>query len=246
MITKNRIENYVFDDQTHKALFKLSSNKIFDSIDFPIASGKEAITFYGHLQDTPLVAKIYKMETSNFKNLGQYIDGDYRFKNASKEKRDLFLVWANKEFKNLTLALKNGVSCPIVIGKEKNIIIMSFIGEGEKAYPKLNEVDFDLDVVYPQIIDNYARLLYGAKLVHADFSAFNILINPNDQKITIIDMGQAVVWSHPKAKEFLKRDIINIVNFLKKKFKKLEITNDFFLEDLKKKEEEIYGRDNKS
>ena len=174
--------------------------------------------------------------------MNKYIKGDFRFRNVSSDKRDLFMVWASKEFKNLSLALRHKVKCPVVIAKEKNIIIMSFIGENDKPYPRLNEIDFDLDVVYSQLIENYAKLLYCAKIVHADFSAFNIMINPETYEITIIDMGQAVTYSHPKAKEFLKRDIINIVDFLVKKFPKLEITYDMFLEDLKKKKVELYGR----
>ena len=242
MLVNKKIENYVFDDSTHKALFKLSSNNIITSIDMPISSGKEAVTFLGHLENTPLVAKIYKIETSNFKNMSQYIIGDYRFKNISGDKRDLFMIWASKEFKNLSLALKNDVSCPVVIAREQNILIMSFIGENDIPFPKLNEIDFVLGIVYNQIIENYTKLLYGAKIVHADFSAFNILINPNTFKITIIDMGQAVTYSHPKAKEFLKRDIISITDFLIKKFPKFEITYDMFLEDLKSKKVELYGR----
>ncbi|MDD3178212.1 MAG: AarF/UbiB family protein [Candidatus ainarchaeum sp.] len=242
MKINTKIENYVFDESTHKALFKLSSNNIITSIDSPISSGKEAITFLGHLEKTPLVAKIYKIETSKFKNMDQYIKGDFRFRNMSTDKRDMFMVWASKEFKNLTLALKYNVSCPVVIAREKNIIIMSFLGINDKSFPRLNEIDFDLDKIYPQLIDNYAKLLYGAKIVHADFSAFNILINPISQIISIIDMGQSVTYSHPKSKFFLKRDIINIVDFLSKKFPKIEITYDMFLEDLKKKKVELYGR----
>jgi len=245
MIEKRKVENYVFDNRTHETIFKLSKNGIIDTIDAPISSGKEAVTFIGYLKDTPLALKIYKIETSSFKNMDKYIIGDYRFKKISKDRRELFLLWASKEYKNLTLALRNNVKVPIVIAKEKNIIVMSFIGTKDGiAFPKLAEVEFDFDVVYPQIIDNYAKLLYGAKLVHADFSAFNILINPETEEITFIDMGQSVVYSHPLSKDFLKRDIVSITDFLNRKFKKKELTYDSVLDDIKRKKEELYGRDN--
>ncbi len=245
MIEKRKVEGYVFDNRTHEAIFKLSKNGIMDTIDSPISSGKEAITFLGYLNDTPLALKIYKVETSDFKNMDKYIIGDHRFKRISKDKRELFLIWASKEYKNLTLALRNNVKVPIVIAKEKNIIVMSFLGSKDGIpFPKLSEVKFSFDVVYPQIIENYAKLLYGAKIVHADFSAFNILINPETEEITIIDMGQAVVYSHPLSKDFLKRDIISITDFLNKKFKNKNITYESFLEDLKTKKEELYGRNN--
>jgi RIO kinase 1 len=244
MIDTKKIESYVFDNQTHESLFKLSSNNIIDSIESPIASGKEAITFLGHLGETPLVAKIYKVETSKFKNMEKYIKGDYRFKNLKKDKRDIILVWASKEYKNLTLALNNGVSCPVPIAREKNILIMSFIGKNDIPYPQLTKFKFDFEIVYPQLIENYAKMLYGAKLVHADFSAYNILIDPETQKITIIDVGQAVLQNHPKAKEFLKRDILNITEFLQKKYSEKDITPEKFLEDLKNKKTDLDGRDN--
>lgn len=244
MIDTKKIESYVFDKQTHEALFKLSSNNIIDSIESPIASGKEAITFLGHLGDAPLVAKIYKVETSKFKNMEKYIKGDYRFKNLKKDKRDIILVWASKEYKNLTLALNNDVCCPVPIAREKNILIMSFIGKDDIPHPQLVRSEFDYDIVYPQIIDNYAKMLYGAKLVHSDFSAFNILVDPETQKITIIDVGQAVLQNHPKAKDFLKRDILNITSFLQKKFPDKALSPEKFLEDLKNKKQEIYGRNN--
>lgn len=244
MIDTKKIESYVFDNQTHESLFKLSSNNIIDSIESPIASGKEAITFLGHLGETPLVAKIYKVETSKFKNMEKYIKGDYRFKNLKKDKRDIILVWASKEYKNLTLALNSGVSCPVPIAREKNILIMSFIGKNDIPYPQLTKFKFDFEIVYPQLIENYAKMLYGAKLVHADFSAYNILIDPETQKITIIDVGQAVLQNHPKAKEFLKRDILNITEFLQKKYSEKDITPEKFLEDLKNKKTDLDGRDN--
>lgn len=245
MIDTKKIESYVFDSQTHQSLFKLANNKVIDSIESPIASGKEAITFFGKLGDTPLVAKIYKKETSKFKNMEKYIKGDFRFKNVKNDKRDIVEIWASKEYKNLTLSLVNGVVCPVPIAREKNILIMSFIGENEISYPKLKEITFDYEIVYPQIIDNYAKMLYGAKLVHSDFSAYNILIDPNTQKITIIDVGQAVVLKHPKAKDFLKRDILNITDFLKRKFPKEEISPEKFLKDLKIKKEEIMKTEEK-
>jgi len=242
-----KIEGYVFDESTKNALFKLAHNNIIDSIDMPIASGKEAVTFLGHLNKSPVVAKIYKVSTSKFKNMDKYIKGDYRFRKVSKDKRDVFLVWASKEYKNLTLALRNNVSCPIVVAKESNVLIMSFIGDGDYPYPQLSKMkSFDFDVVYPQIIENYAKMLYGAKIVHSDFSAYNILINPDTQKIYIIDFGQAVIYSHPKSKDFLKRDIISITDFINRKFRKLNISYDIVLDDLKKKKEELYGRNNKS
>ena len=58
------------------------------------------------------------------------------------------------------------------------------------------------------------RLLYKeANLVHADLSEYNILIDPNDVTPILIDMGQSVTLEHPNAREFLNRDVQNILRF---------------------------------
>ena len=58
-----------------------------------------------------------------------------------------------------------------------------------------------------------------ANLVHADLSAFNVLIYRN--KPYVIDLGQGVLSKHPRALYFLRRDINNIVkhSFAKFSFK---------------------------
>ena len=58
---------------------------------------------------------------------------------------------------------------------------------------------------------NILRNVSKAKLVHADLSEYNILYHKNTQYI--IDVSQAVSRSHPKAKQYLARDIKNIINF---------------------------------
>jgi RIO kinase 1 len=49
-----------------------------------------------------------------------------------------------------------------------------------------------------------------AGLIHADLSEFNILFG---DRPFVIDMGQSVTTDHPRAFQFLKRDIANINHF---------------------------------
>jgi RIO kinase 1 len=61
------------------------------------------------------------------------------------------------------------------------------------------------------------ELLYTkANLVHGDLSEYNILIDPDTLEPIFIDMGQSVTLEHPRAQEFLRRDIENIVRYFKK------------------------------
>ena len=56
--------------------------------------------------------------------------------------------------------------------------------------------------------------MYEKKLVHADLSAFNIL--NFDEKPVFIDMSQSTTLEDVRFKEYLERDIRNVVNFFKK------------------------------
>jgi RIO kinase 1 len=58
-------------------------------------------------------------------------------------------------------------------------------------------------------------LFKKAKLVHGDFSEYNIFKTENG--LVLFDLGSAVDLEHPKAHEFLKRDIENISNFFVKR-----------------------------
>ena len=53
-----------------------------------------------------------------------------------------------------------------------------------------------------------------SNLVHGDFSPFNILWH--EERAVVIDVGQAVVQGHPKAEEFLVRDVTRLVEWANK------------------------------
>jgi RIO kinase 1 len=95
---------------------------------------------------------------------------------------------------------------------------MSFIGENGLPYVSMNlsqdANENDLDSLLTDI-----RKMYKAGLVHADISEYNVLMSDPP---TLIDLGQGVVLSHPRAKEFLERDVRNILAF----FGKLGIKRD--------------------
>ena len=60
------------------------------------------------------------------------------------------------------------------------------------------------------------RVLYQeCKLIHADFSEYNMLYWQN--KVYVIDVSQSVEHDHPHALDFLRRDIGNVNDFFKRK-----------------------------
>ena len=65
--------------------------------------------------------------------------------------------------------------------------------------------------LYIEVIGILRKLYQDCKLVHADFSEYNILIH--EGKIYVIDVSQAVEQDHPMSLEFLRRDCANINTF---------------------------------
>jgi RIO kinase 1 len=210
----------VFDKQTILRLGKLISDKVINQVDFPLSTGKEANIFRGTTPENELVAiKIYRTSTMTFKHIASYIEGDPRFAYGYKNRRDIIEEWAKKEFKNLDLLYRTKVRVPAPLKRLNNILVMEYIGDENKAAPMLKDVLLrNPQKIFDEIMTFITRM-YKARIVHADLSAFNILMFR--QKPYIIDVGQAVLLDHPTAMEFLKRDIHNIVHY----FKKYEIKN---------------------
>jgi RIO kinase 1 len=205
----------VFDKQTLLLLGKLISDDIIDQVDFPVSTGKEANIFRGTTPEKEFVAiKIFRTATMTFKHIASYIEGDPRFSYGYKNRREIIEEWARKEFKNLEVLRQAKVRAPAPIKCVHNVLIMEYIGDASKPAPMLKDVLLrNPEKVFEEIITFITRM-YKKKLVHADLSAFNILMFR--QKPYIIDVGQGVLLDHPSSLEFLKRDIHNIVHYFKK------------------------------
>jgi len=59
------------------------------------------------------------------------------------------------------------------------------------------------------------NLYKHCKLVHADFSEFNLILKDNE--LYVIDVSQSVEHDHPKSFDFLRHDIKNVQEFFGKK-----------------------------
>jgi RIO kinase 1 len=220
---EKKTEGEVFDKTSLKSLEKLISDKILNILDFPISTGKEGNVFRGITVDGKFIAvKIYRISTSTFRHISNYIIGDPRFKNFHNKKRDIIFEWTKKEFRNLELLNKINIPAPKPITFLNNVLVMSYLGNKYSPSPMLkNTILKEPEEIYKSII-NYIDIMFTkAKIVHSDLSEFNILIHR--KKAYIIDLGQGVLLQHPRALDFLKRDIKNIVNF----FRKYNIYDDY-------------------
>jgi len=217
----------VFDKSVLHTLEKLISDKYIEILDFPISTGKEGNVFRGVTFEKKFVAvKIYRTSNATFKHISKYIMGDPRFVSIHYNKRDVIYSWTKKEYKNLKKLEEIGVRAPKPIIYMKNILIMQYIGAPRKPAPMLKNFPLkNPKQVFDELIYFISKMYKKAEIVHADLSAFNILMYRN--KPYLIDLGQGVLLEHPNAIEFLKRDILNIVTYFKKYNINADVNNIF-------------------
>ena len=99
---------------------------------------------------------------------------------------------------------------------------MDFIGDN--GAPSKSLLDSDVDENdYKQAITIIKDLYSKAKLVHGDFSEYNIFKTENG--LIVFDLGSAVDLRHPNSQEFLQRDINNITRFFNKRGVSVEDPN---------------------
>ena len=210
-----KVSENVFDEVTLLALYKLVHKKWITAIGGSISTGKEANVFLGDREDQAVAIKIYRIQSANFTTMSSYVTGDRRFSHVKKSKKELIFAWTRKEFSNLARAKEAGLPVPEPLVWDRNILIMSFLGEGECPYPQLRSAEIDNPAKVCENIMAMIDTLYNkAELVHGDLSEFNILYS--DQPY-LIDMGQSVTRDHPRALQFLMRDIRNMNRFFKKR-----------------------------
>jgi len=207
----------VFDKPTLMTIYSLMNKGVIDRIYGAIKSGKEAKIYWAiGPKGEELAVKIYLTVSSEFKKgMLPYIQGDIRFKRIRGDTRALVYAWAEKEFKNLTLAYEAGVKVPKPYIVKNNVLVVEFIGENGYPAPLLRETEVDNpEEIYYRLLE-YVKLLYRrARLVHGDLSEYNVMIYRGEP--VIFDLSQAVPLEHPLAEELLMRDLKNLNRYFSK------------------------------
>ncbi|MDC0229125.1 serine protein kinase RIO, partial [Nitrosopumilus sp.] len=225
---KGKVVNEVLDKPTVMTLYKMITDHVIAYVNGSVSAGKESVVFWGVTDDDTNVAlKIYLVSTSNFKKREPYLTGDPRFRHVKKGTKNLVYLWAKKEYRNLTQCYEAGIPVPRPLYVTNNVLAMDFVGvNGAPCRALLTSNVEQSD--YEQAISLIKDLYHKAKLVHGDFSEYNIF--KTDDGLVVFDLGSAVDLRHPNSKEFLKRDINNITRFFKKRGMTIEDPVDVFEE----------------
>ncbi len=214
----------IFNERAMTYLSKFYNKGIVGRLGFVIARGKEADVYVAEPGAAEalkgkkyVILKFFRVDTSSFLKMADYMLGDPRFSRIATGKRAIINTWCKKEFGNLQIAKLANVAAPEPYMFNGSILAMGFIGDEEGVpAPQLKDVTLDdpermLDAILEQV-----RRLYSRELVHADLSEYNVLVKGG--KPYMIDFGQAVVTRHPNAMMFLHRDVENVLRYFRKRY----------------------------
>jgi RIO kinase 1 len=221
LMKEKRSEDYevfeeVFDKPTLSTLYHLMRSGVIKRIGGVVSAGKESRIYWGSRNGQELALKIYLTTSSEFrKGMLPYIEGDVRFRDVKRTTKDLVQAWAQKEFRNLKQAFKSGVRVPKPLMVRSNVLVMEFVGKKGVPAPLLKDVTLRSPKrAYEELLQQVRKLYQKAGLVHGDLSQYNIMLWKGSP--LIFDISQAVPLSHPRAMEFLERDIRNLNAYFRK------------------------------
>eukprot|EP01125_Pyxidicula_operculata_P007591 TRINITY_DN2578_c0_g1_i1.p1 TRINITY_DN2578_c0_g1~~TRINITY_DN2578_c0_g1_i1.p1 ORF type:complete len:754 (+),score=275.98 TRINITY_DN2578_c0_g1_i1:50-2263(+) len=210
----------VMDPRTRMILYKMLNNGTFTEINGCISTGKEANVYHAHSNEGERAIKIYKTSILVFKDRERYVNGEFRFRRgySKHNPRKMVRVWAEKEMRNLLRLQHAGIPCPTPLKLTMHVLVMDFIGKEGWPAPRLKDVELDLEQFgkcYLQCVKMMRRIYHRCRLVHADFSEYNILYFKG--RCYVIDVSQSVEHDHPNALKFLRQDCLAITTFFAKK-----------------------------
>jgi RIO kinase 1 len=117
-----------------------------------------------------------------------------------------------------------GVTVPPPVEQVEDGYRMAFIGDGDRAAPRLSDVGLDLATARRvwREIQAEIRTILDAELVHGDLSAFNILWWRD--RAVIIDFSQAVdAVVHPASRELLRRDVDRTADYFRRQGVRIDL-----------------------
>jgi RIO kinase 1 len=205
-----------FDHSTLLAVSRLVNRGLFDSIDFPISTGKEGGVFRATLGTEFRAVKIYRISNTVFRNLPLYALDALRRESSVKNFGGLIFAWTRREHTILGRLADAGVRAPHPYGHFRNVLVMEFIGDRDgMAAPRM--VDAEIDdpaALYEDLVVQVGRMAREAKLVHGDLSPYNVLYH--EGHAVLIDVAQAIPADHPEARRLMERDVGHFAKFLGK------------------------------
>ncbi|MHA1270243.1 MAG: RIO1 family regulatory kinase/ATPase domain-containing protein [Candidatus Helarchaeota archaeon] len=196
------------------ALNALIKADIIEAFGPKLGVGKEAEVYDVILAGTKERAaiKIHRVGGSSFHNVKRY-------RSYIENRRHISWLYVSRlaairEFDAMKILYHGNLPVPKPIFHNRHVIVMSLINGKLLADIRfLNKPEKILN----KILDFIYLAFNKFDVIHSDLSEFNIMIDKN-QNVLIFDFPQWINSKNPQFKYYLKRDIINILDFFRRKF----------------------------
>ena len=158
----------------------------------------------------PMALKFHREGYTNFREVMK--ERDYTSDRAHVSWLYTARKAAEREYERLE-TLYPDVSVPRPVDHNRHAIVMEKMEGVELARTRVEpeQVVGVLDLVLREM-----ATAYDAGFVHADMSEYNVFLA--ESGVTVFDWPQAVPSSHENAREFLARDVDNIVGYFQRKY----------------------------
>lgn len=213
---QRKLVDEFFDHATLLAIGRLVNQGQFQSVDYPISTGKEGGVFRASGPHGFRAIKIYRIGNTIFRHVPPYvIEWLRREVGAMGNTSRMIFAWTRREHTVLTQLRAADVRVPQPYACYRNVLVMEFLGsEGLPAPPMQEVVLQDPETVYRDLTTQLYRMVATAHLVHGDLSPYNVLVL--DDRPVIIDVAQAISTEHPQARELLQRDATNFARYFRR------------------------------
>jgi RIO kinase 2 len=198
-----------FDGYDALALRTFAERDTIEGVGAPLGVGKES-DVYEVQSYRPLALKFHREGYTNFREV-------HRERDYASEKHHVSWLYtarqaAEREHEALE-ALYPDVRVPRPIDQNRHAVVMERMEGVELSRAALDDAQATgvLDLILREL-----GTAYEAGFVHADISEYNVFVD--EDGITLFDWPQAVPTAHENAREFLERDVRNIVGYFRRKY----------------------------
>ncbi len=213
---QRKLAGEFFDHPTLLAVGRLVSQGQFESLEFPISTGKEGGVFRATGPGGYRAVKVYRIGNAIFRRLPPHALEDLRREASVRNYARLVYAWTRREYTTLGRLHEAGVRVPEPYGFLRNVLVMQFIGVGGLPSPRVRDaVVPDPGAFYADLSVQLRRMTLVAKLVHGDLSPYNVLLGEDGLPV-LIDVASSVATDHPQAIGLLRRDTSHFARFLKR------------------------------
>ena len=212
---QRKLVDEFFDHRTLLTISRLITQGQFESLDYPIATGKEGGVFRASGPGGLRAVKVYRIGNAIFRRLPAYAIEELRREASVRDHAGLIYAWTRREHSVLRKLRAAEVRVPEPFGYLRNVLVMEFVGSEGIASPRLQDTPLaDPTAFFDALVETLQRMVRDAGLVHGDLSPYNVLVR--DGAPVLIDVAQSIETTHPQALELLRRDVTNFVKYFAK------------------------------